>query len=441
MQLLQLVLRVVGLRHVHAVLDGARIGLDGARDHLEQRRLARAVGAHERDLVAAVHGEVEAVVHGLVAVALHETAGAHHLVARARRLLEVELDGFLLLGKLDALDLLELLHAILHLLGFRGLVAELLDERLHMGDLLGLLRRLGAQALQALLARFEVGRVVALVEVHLAVVHLGHAVHHVVHERAVVADHDDRARVAAQKALEPLHALQVEVVGGLVEQQHLGVADEQLRQRDTHLPAARELGGAAREVVLLEAQAEHDAAHLRLDGVAAQHLVGVADAPGGSKLLRRGGLAQLGLQLVQAALGFQHLHLRGHDLLEDGLVGHLDGLLLEVAHARALREQHATLVGILGARDDVEHSGLAGAVRAHERQALVFLQAERHVVEELAPSERLRDMFKLHDHGACALSACGSVRCCARRRNLSMIPEEAACGETGSSIAESSYIG
>ncbi len=273
---------------MHAVLDGARIGLDGARDHLEQRRLARAVGPHERDLVAAVHGEVEAVVHGLVAVALHEAAGAHHLVARARGLLEVELDGLLLLGKLDALDLLELLHAILHLLGLRGLVAELLDERLHMGDLLGLLRRLGAQALKTLLARPEVGRVVALVQVHLAVVHFGHAVHHVVHERAVVADHDDRAGVAAQKSLEPLHALQVEVVGGLVEQQHLGVADEQLRQRDAHLPAARELGGAAREIALLEAQAEHDAAHLRLDGVAAQHLVSVAGAPGGGKLLRRG---------------------------------------------------------------------------------------------------------------------------------------------------------
>ena len=193
--------------------------------------------------------------------------------------------------------------------------------------------------------------------------------------------------------------------------------------------------------IILVLSTEHDAAHLRLDGVAAQHLVSVAGAPGGGKLLRRGSLAQLGFQLVQTALGLQHLNLRRHDLLEDGLVGHLDGLLLEVAHARALREQHATLVGILGARDDVEHSGLAGAVRAHERQALVFLQAERHVVEELAPSERLRDMFKLHDHGACALSACGSVHGCARRRNLSMIPEEAVCDETASSIAESSYIG
>ena len=45
---------------MHAVLDGARIGLDAPAIILSQRRLARAVGAHERDLVAAVHGEVEA---------------------------------------------------------------------------------------------------------------------------------------------------------------------------------------------------------------------------------------------------------------------------------------------------------------------------------------------------------------------------------------------
>ena len=308
-----------------------------------------------------------------------------------------------------ALDLLQLLHAILHLLGLRGLIAELLDERLHMGDLLGLLGGLGAQALQALLADAQVVRVVALVKVHLAVVHLGHAVHHVVHERAVVAHHHHGAGVAAQEALEPLHALQVQVVRGLVEQQHLGVADEQLRQRDAHLPATRELRGGAAQVGLLEPEAEHDAAHLRLDGVAPQHLVGVAGAPGGGQLLRRRVLTQLVLQLVEAPLGFQHLYLGGHDLLEDGLVGHLDGLLLQVAHARALGEQHAALVGVLLAGYDVEHGGLAGAVGAHERQALVLLKAERHVVEELAPSERLRYMFELHDHGACVLSVAGFI--------------------------------
>ena len=110
------------------------------------------------------------------------------------------------------------------------------------------------------------------------------------------------------------------------------------------------------------------------------------------------------LQLVEAPLGFQHLNLGGHDLLEDGLVCHLDGLLLQVAHTRALGEQHAALVGVLLAGYDVEHGGLAGAVGTHERQALILFQAERHVVEELASSERLRYMFELHDHGACVLS-------------------------------------
>lgn len=81
-QLFQLVLGVVGEIDVHAIVDGARIGLFHAGDHLQKRRLARAVGAHERHLVAAVHREVDAVVHRVVAVALHETARPHHLISR-----------------------------------------------------------------------------------------------------------------------------------------------------------------------------------------------------------------------------------------------------------------------------------------------------------------------------------------------------------------------
>ena len=273
---------------------------------------------------------------------------------------------------------------------------------LHLLELLGALL---AQALDALLARLEVRGVVALVQVDAAVGHLGHAVDHVVHELAVVADNDDGALIAAQKALEPFHRLKIQVVCGLVEHEHLGIADQKLGQRDAHLPTAGEVRGGLLDVAFLEAQAEQHAADLGLDGVAAQHLVGVARATGGGKLALVGVIAQRLLQLAQALLGFQDLHLRGHNLLEDGAIGHLDGFLLQVAHAGALREQDAALVGVLAAADDVEHGGFAGAVGAYERQAVVFLQLERDVGEQRAPAERLRQMLNLHDHGATTPSA------------------------------------
>ena len=71
-QLLKLMLRVVRQRHVHAVVDGAGVGFHDACDHLHKRGFARAVGAHKRHLVAAVHGEVEVVVDALVAEGLHQ---------------------------------------------------------------------------------------------------------------------------------------------------------------------------------------------------------------------------------------------------------------------------------------------------------------------------------------------------------------------------------
>ena len=266
MQLFQLVLGVVGEIDVHAVVDGAGVGLFRPGDHLQERGFARAVGAHERHLVAAVHREVDAVVHRVVAVALHEAARPHHLISRARRLHEVEVHRLLLLGddRQRLLDLLDAPLALLGLLGLGGLVTEAVDEGLQVRDLLQRFRTLRLDALQALLACHQVLRVVALVQVHFPVVDFRHAVDHVVHEGAVVGDDDDRAGIPAQKALEPLHRFQVQVVRRLVEQEHLGVADEQFRERDAHLPTAGELGGGAGHVALGEAEAEQHASHLRL---------------------------------------------------------------------------------------------------------------------------------------------------------------------------------
>jgi hypothetical protein len=59
-----------------------------------------------------------------------------------------------------------------------------------------------------------------------------------------VRDDHHRARKAAQQLLEPGDRVQVEMVGGLVEQQHVGQCHQRLRQRDALLPP--ELADAAR---------------------------------------------------------------------------------------------------------------------------------------------------------------------------------------------------
>ena len=144
---------------------------------------------------------------------------------------------------------------------------------LALARLLGQDHALAAGALELVVA--------AGVEGELAALEMAGLLRHRVEEVAVVADQDQRARVAAQMLLEPDRGLEVEMVGGLVEQQEVGLEEQHAGQRHAHPPAAGE--GVERPVLLLvvEAQALEDAGGARGCGVGAdldQPLVQLGDA-------------------------------------------------------------------------------------------------------------------------------------------------------------------
>ena len=144
-----------------------------------------------------------------------------------------------------------------------------------------------------------------------------------VHEGAVVADDEDGAVVVGDKAAQPLDALKVQVVGGLVQKQQVGVAQEELCQRDAHLPATGELGARALKVGDLKAQAGQDLAGVALEFVAAQMFKSVLDL---AVLVEErvdilplfGELGDLGLQLVGALAHAANFLGGRHDLGKDG---------------------------------------------------------------------------------------------------------------------------
>ena len=107
----------------------------------------------------------------------------------------------------------------------------------------GALARLLLAALlgEALLLLLEPGRVVALVGDAAAAIELEDPARHVVEEVAVVGDDQDGARIVAQMPFEPGRGLGVEMVGGLVEKQQLGLLEQQLAQGDAAALAARQL--------------------------------------------------------------------------------------------------------------------------------------------------------------------------------------------------------
>ena len=86
----------------------------------------------------------------------------------------------------------------------------------------------------------QVGGKVAGIGQQLATVQLDDAGGHVVQKGTVVGDGDDGALEIDQQALQPFDGIQVQMVGRLVEQQHVGLGHQRLGQCHALLGAARQ---------------------------------------------------------------------------------------------------------------------------------------------------------------------------------------------------------
>ena len=235
--------------------------------------------------------------------------------------------------------------------------------------LLVLRRRLELRhALRALLD--EVG-VVADVLGRASVVQLDDPVGDLVDEVAVVADEDDRAGVVGQEALQPLDAGEVEVVGRLVEQQHVRVLEQEAGERDAHHPAAGELADVALDVRIGEAEPGEDPASLRLHAVAAERLEPMLEAAVLVDQLREllvvVRVLHLGLDVAHPALDAAHLAGAGQYLGQHAATAALRHLLAQVADHDVAGAGDRPGVGLLVAGDELEQRRLAGAVGPDDR--------------------------------------------------------------------------
>ena len=130
---------------------------------------------------------------------------------------------------------------------------EPLHEALEPGDLGGLLGGLDTLALEGERPLAPEGRVAHRPQPGAAPLELEDAGGQRLQEPSVVRDQDHRRVEVADRALEPLHRGEVEVVGRLVEQQDVR-RDTARRQRRPRELAAREARERARQVVLGDAE-------------------------------------------------------------------------------------------------------------------------------------------------------------------------------------------
>jgi hypothetical protein len=130
-----------------------------------------------------------------------------------------EVDGRLVFGDLDALDLFKLFDSGLHLFGFGGLGAEAVDEGFKVFYLVALVLVGGHQLQATFFLLLQILLIVAEVEVSALVPEFDCLVDGDVEKVAVVGDEYERVWIVAEVVFEPVAGFEIEMVGGLIKQQ------------------------------------------------------------------------------------------------------------------------------------------------------------------------------------------------------------------------------
>ena len=375
--------------HRGAQPDLARVGDLLPHDHLDEGGLTGAVVPQQGDALAPRHLQVHMLEESPVPEGLLQILDDHDLISPELPLAEFDvqlpvLPGLVRLAQAgDALfhgegPLVELVVA------HEGPQVHLVRRRLELLDLGLLLFILAELLLIAALLLLHIVAVIAGVELGLAVLQLDDPTHHLVQEPAVMGDGKDGAFEPGEVVLQPLGAAQVQVVGGLVQQQHVGVLQNEAAQVHPGLLTAGEVGEGTLAHVGGDVQA---VAHLVEGGL---HVVAAAGLEGGGQGVipaQEGGIA-----LPRRHPGGEGLHLLFHILepLEGRPQHHLHRIALGVhrdlgdePHPLARGHRHLALVGLQLSGEDTEEGGLARSVLAQQAHSLPGVHLEGDPVQDL----------------------------------------------------------
>jgi hypothetical protein len=298
-----------------------------------------------------------------------------------------------------ALEPADLRELCLGLLGLRLLVAETGDETLEARDVLGdaLGRLLGVECPFRLLASPGVPRTLEVGGT--AGLELERRIRDCLQEPAVVRDDDDARVEPRQLALQPLDAVDVEMIRRLVEEEKVWVAGERSGERGPRELPAREGLEPSVEIAVREAETAHRGARPVSPGITAR----VLEASLG---------AAVGAQCIGAMVAGGHRGLEAAQLFfeDDEIAGSAEDVLpkcepaLEWWALVVKRDACALLEGELAAvqRDlpgeDSEQRRLAGSVWPREREPVPAFDLEADAVEEDVAGDLLAQA-RGDDHG------------------------------------------
>ena len=211
--------------------------------------------------------------------------------------------------------------------------------------------------------------------------------HHVVEKRPVVAHQKHRAVVALQQVFQQFKGVDVQVVGGLVEHQHIGRARKQPGQQQTVALAARK------------------AAHGRSRTRRAEQKV-----------------AQIALHVLALFANFDPFAARADEVFQRGIQVECGAHLVEIGNLQIAALAHAAAVGGQFAQHQLEQCGFARAVGADQPDLVAAQNGGRKTIHHHPAAKRLvyvlqfghdlaggRAAVHLHAHAAQRLAAAGAL--------------------------------
>ena len=176
----------------------------------------------------------------------------HHPLTTPRRLRKIEPERLpQRRWLLQLLHLRQLLLTALRLRRLRRHRPEPLDEILNLLDLLLLVPVRLHRPLPRLLFLLQIGRIIPRPLRQLRVVDLIDLLNDLIHEIAVVRNHQHRAWIVLQITPEPQQRQQIKVVRRLVQQQQIRLDHQQPRKVRPHHPTTTELPRRPREILFL----------------------------------------------------------------------------------------------------------------------------------------------------------------------------------------------
>ena len=190
--------------------------------------------------------------------------------------------------------------------------------------------------------------------------YMGNAVDAGIEKFAVMRYQQHAAGIAREILFQPQDGFEIEVVGGLVQQQQVGAAHQGARQVEPHAPAAGKAAYRAHQLFVGKPQAIEQ---LRGAGWCSVALDGLEAVLGLKPFGVMHFALQHSLQLAQLAIAVEHE-------LQRVALGIVDFLLYK-SQGLALLESDLAAIGADFAADQTEQGGFAAAILAHQADALV----------------------------------------------------------------------